>query len=690
MESKTLSEWINLRKENEDINYFEYDEFINVEKIGKGGFGIVSKAYWKSGRITLALKTLFNESIDEKNAKKFLKELKNLRKVGFHPNINQFCGITKDISLNKYVMVLQYATQGNLRDYSKNNFSSLKWNDKIRMALDIARGLTCLHNREIIHRDLHSMNILVHDNRLMIADFGLSKQLTMEATTDSTSHSKIYGVDAYIEPKCFLDKNYKKDKRSDIYSLGVLLWEITSGHPPFPNTPSNERISLYLRVCSKNLREVPIDNTPSDYIELYEKCWNGEPKLRPTIDSVYDTLEKISLGDAELRECKLNPNLLNPSHLPLHPKSQSQSQSQLQPQSSQLPQSKNGDLVISQIENQLKNDNEGDKNQIDTLNQTGTQIGTPTSSISSSNNQIENQFYTPPSSVSSTNGKTGTESMSSISPVSPTISKTGTESPVSPTISKTGTESPVSPTISKTGAESPVSPTASQTETKIETNINDDPSNILNEIIKAYLRRNDIGWTKSFAFEQVLIKYVSKSQEIFNYLNSNTTLEHYEVIVGIFYHKGFGIDENDSTAFEWHMKASKKNDINGHYEVGKCYSVGCGVKKNDDKAFEYFQRAADGELNIALYHLAACYKHGDGIQKDNFKVFELYKKSAEKGFVPSQQHLASFYKDGVEGTQQNIKEALKWYKKYDENGGTYNVKNDIKNLKNSNKKSSKK
>lgn len=216
-----------------------------------------------------------------------------------------------------------------------------------------------------------------------------------------------------------------------------------------------------------------------------------------------------------------------------------------------------------------------------------------------------------------------------------------------------------------------------------ETNINDDPSNILNETIKAYLRRNDIGWTKSFAFEQVLIKYVSKSQEIFNYLNSNTTLEHYEVIVGIFYHKGFGIDENDSTAFEWHMKASKKNDINGHYEVGKCYSVGCGVKKNDDKAFEYFQRAADGELNIALYHLAACYKHGDGIQKDNFKVFELYKKSAEKGFVPSQQHLASFYKDGVEGTQQNIKEALKWYKKYDENGGTYNVKNDIKNLKNS-------
>jgi serine/threonine protein kinase len=57
-------------------------------------------------------------------------------------------------SSNKYAMVLEYANQGNLREYLKNNFKNLQWSDKIRMALDIVRGLKCLHFKNIIHRDL--------------------------------------------------------------------------------------------------------------------------------------------------------------------------------------------------------------------------------------------------------------------------------------------------------------------------------------------------------------------------------------------------------------------------------------------------------------------------------------------------------------------------------------------------------
>ena len=62
----------------------------------------------------------------------------------------------------------------------------------------------------------------------MITDFGLSQQLT-----EVTSNSKIYGMPEYIEPQCCINKNYVRDKSSDVYSLGVLLWEITSGYPPF-------------------------------------------------------------------------------------------------------------------------------------------------------------------------------------------------------------------------------------------------------------------------------------------------------------------------------------------------------------------------------------------------------------------------------------------------------------------------
>ncbi|CAB5215454.1 unnamed protein product [Rhizophagus irregularis] len=84
--------------------------------------------------------------------------LQLLREVDCHPRINRCLGITKDSK--NYILVLEYANEGNLRKYLKKNFTSLKWTDKIQMALDITSGLKFLHSKGIIHRDLHSKNIL--------------------------------------------------------------------------------------------------------------------------------------------------------------------------------------------------------------------------------------------------------------------------------------------------------------------------------------------------------------------------------------------------------------------------------------------------------------------------------------------------------------------------------------------------
>src|ERR1700722_5846131 len=118
----------------------------------------------------------------------------------------------------------------------------------------------------------------------MIADFGLSKKST-EATSNSMANGM--GMVEYIDPQRFKIGNYKKDKKSDVYSLGVLFWEITSGRPPFLNL---DRISLCYNI-SNNLREVPIEGTPLEYQMLYQKCWDGDPKLRPDIYQVYDQLK---------------------------------------------------------------------------------------------------------------------------------------------------------------------------------------------------------------------------------------------------------------------------------------------------------------------------------------------------------------------------------------------------------------
>src|SRR5205807_10335929 len=97
------------------------------------------------------------------------------------------------------------------------------------------------------------------------------------------------GHDLYIEPQCFKDYQYKQDERSDIYAIGILLWELTSGKRPFKNSSSFQINSL----ISSGKREQPISGTPSAYIDLYTKCWDEEPTKRPDINTISETLSKI-------------------------------------------------------------------------------------------------------------------------------------------------------------------------------------------------------------------------------------------------------------------------------------------------------------------------------------------------------------------------------------------------------------
>ena len=129
----------------------------------------------------------------------------------------------------------------------------------------------------------------------MITNFGLSKNLA-----EQTSNSKVHGIHGYIEPQCYKNRRYKRNKKSDIYSLGVLFWEISSGKPPFSEiSPHIINISI-----SNGIREKPIKNTPFEYQQLYENCWKEEPDQRPNIDNVYKELIQLkSQFDNENKAC---------------------------------------------------------------------------------------------------------------------------------------------------------------------------------------------------------------------------------------------------------------------------------------------------------------------------------------------------------------------------------------------------
>jgi len=103
-----------------------------------------------------------------------------------------------------------------------------------------------------------------------LADFGLSKRLD----ESSKFQSKVFGVIPYMDPKRFDNQNnfnvqYTLNKESDVYGVGVLLWEIASGKPPFHTEGESYDVGLAIKILQGH-REEPVPNTPPDYVELYK------------------------------------------------------------------------------------------------------------------------------------------------------------------------------------------------------------------------------------------------------------------------------------------------------------------------------------------------------------------------------------------------------------------------------------
>ena len=108
----------------------------------------------------------------------------------------------------------------------------------------------------------HSGDIPVHQKNLKLTDFGLSKQIA----EGSSNSSKILGVIPYVDPKKFSNQNYKLNKKSDVYSIGVIMWQISSGRQPFFGT---NYLNLILSIVNNNQREEIVNGTPIEYSDLY-------------------------------------------------------------------------------------------------------------------------------------------------------------------------------------------------------------------------------------------------------------------------------------------------------------------------------------------------------------------------------------------------------------------------------------
>ncbi|CAI2168984.1 135_t:CDS:2 [Funneliformis geosporum] len=661
----SLADWIDTKINEKYIHSFDYSVFSNVEKIGQGAFGVVEKANWEGGGIDVALKNIKKECLEE-----FLEEVNNLKEAGSHPNINQFLGVTKDIQNDRYIMVLQYANQGTLRHYLQNNFASLNWVNKIEMAFDLACGLLCLHTRDIVHRDLHAKNILVHKNVLMISDFGLSKRLNSDSI-----YGELRGMPAYVDPQCFKIKNYHRDKKSDIYSLGVLLWELTSGYPPFRNfTDSSYEIFLN---SYDGRREEPIDGTPPAYIDLYKKCWKEEPSERPNIKDVFKILKSLQPHNN-------SENINNEKKSDI-----------VQSTNDELSRSENGYIVMVPISLMLPDELSGESSDINqeecdnsstvdtqSINEKKLECANSSSMDIQSIDEHEDELINSSSFVESQSVDDECNNSSPV--VIQSIDEKKLDCGNSSLIDTHEHEEELFNSLSSVDSQS-VDENKEECDNSslvILQSINE-TSAALYEIIQNYVIYNHVGDSKNFNFTKILKNFLTKSRDIFGFLVENPSIQHYELMIGVFYEMGFGIEKNKTKAFDWYKKAGDKEDVYGLYKVGYYYFDGWGEAAGDDEhyklAFEFYEAAASGELNIAIHMLAFFYEYGFHVQKDYDEAFKLYKKAAENGFIPSQVELSRYYYSG-RGTQKDKMEALKWYQLYQKNDGLINVSDEIKKI----------
>ncbi|RWR96025.1 serine/threonine-protein kinase HT1 [Cinnamomum micranthum f. kanehirae] len=225
--------------------------------------------------------------------KQFSSEVALLSRLN-HPNIVQFIAACKKPPL--YCIIMEYMSQGTLRMYlHKKEPYSLSTETILRLALDISRGMLYLHSQGVIHRDLKSHNLLLNDEmRVKVADFGTSCLETQSRASKGNA-----GTYRWMAPEMIKERPYTR--KVDVYSFGIVLWELTTALVPFQGmTP----VQAAFAVSEKNARPPLADNCSPVLANLIKRCWDQNPAKRPDFSYIVSVLEKY---DQCLREG--NPHL---------------------------------------------------------------------------------------------------------------------------------------------------------------------------------------------------------------------------------------------------------------------------------------------------------------------------------------------------------------------------------------------
>ncbi|KAG4168926.1 hypothetical protein ERO13_A12G054600v2 [Gossypium hirsutum] len=275
------------------------DNFNPDKQLGEGGFGTVYYGMLSDGR-EVAVKRLYKTNF--KRVDQYMNEIEIFPRIR-HPNLVTLYGCTSKRS-TELLLVYEYIPNGTVADhlYGKlSNSGFLTWPIRLSIAVETANALAHLHASDIIHRDVKTANILLDNSfEVKVADFGLSRLFPDGVTHVSTAPQ---GTPGYVDPEYF--QCYQLSEKSDVYSYGVVLFELISAKPAVDTSRHRDDINLanmgMSRIRNHALHELvdPSLRLENDYAtkkmvtavaELASRCLQQERDMRPSMEQVLQTL----------------------------------------------------------------------------------------------------------------------------------------------------------------------------------------------------------------------------------------------------------------------------------------------------------------------------------------------------------------------------------------------------------------
>ncbi|XP_042319246.1 tyrosine-protein kinase ABL2 isoform X4 [Sceloporus undulatus] len=250
-------------------------------KLGGGQYGEVYVGVWKKYNLTVAVKTLKEDTME---VEEFLKEASVMKEIK-HPNLVQLLGVC---TLEPpFYIVTEYMPYGNLLDYLREcNREEVTAVVLLYMATQISSAMEYLEKKNFIHRDLAARNCLVGENHVVkVADFGLSRLMTGDTYT---AHAGAKFPIKWTAPESLAYNTFSI--KSDVWAFGVLLWEIaTYGMSPYPGIDLSQVYDL----LEKGYRMEQPEGCPPKVYELMRACWKWNPLDRPSFAETHQAFETM-------------------------------------------------------------------------------------------------------------------------------------------------------------------------------------------------------------------------------------------------------------------------------------------------------------------------------------------------------------------------------------------------------------